>query len=79
MGVPISFLDKYCPEQFEIIWRSHDIDWVDSECDFFTYPSAERLAKFKKADKTWRVQIPYMVDENDNAIMFYQRIFIKRK
>ena len=20
MGVPISFLDKYCPEQFEIIW-----------------------------------------------------------
>ena len=79
MGVPISFLDKYCPEQFEIIWRSHDIDWVDSECDFFTYPTAERLAKFKKADKTWRVQIPYMVDENDNAIMFYQRIFIKRK
>lgn len=79
MGVPISFLDKYCPEQFEIIWRSHDIDWVDSECDFFTYPSAERLAKFKKADKTWRVQIPYMVDEKDNAIMFYQRIFIKRK
>ena len=79
MGVPISFLDKYCPEQFEIIWRSHDIDWVDSKCDFFTYPSPERLAKFKKADKTWRVQIPYMVDENDNAIMFYQRIFIKRK
>jgi len=22
MGVPISFLDKYCPEQFEIIWTS---------------------------------------------------------
>ena len=20
MGVPISFLDKYCPEQFEIVW-----------------------------------------------------------
>ena len=60
MGVPISFLDKYCPEtKLEIIWRSHDIDWVYSKCDFFTYPSAERLAKFKKADKTWRVQIPY--------------------
>ena len=22
MGVPISFLDKYCPEQFEIIWTT---------------------------------------------------------
>ena len=22
MGVPISFLDKYCPEQFKIIWQT---------------------------------------------------------
>jgi hypothetical protein len=22
MGVPITFLDKYCPEQFEIIWQA---------------------------------------------------------
>ncbi|MFA5675219.1 MAG: adenine-specific methyltransferase EcoRI family protein [Christensenellales bacterium] len=22
MGVPISFLDKYCPEQFEIVWQA---------------------------------------------------------
>ena len=22
MGVPISFLDKYCPDQFEIIWQA---------------------------------------------------------
>lgn len=79
MGVPISFLDKYCPEQFEIIWRSHDIDFVENKCNFFTYPTEEKLNKYKKADKTWRVQIPYMVDENDNAIMFYQRIFIKAK
>lgn len=26
MGVPISFLDKYCPEQFEIIGHAHDLD-----------------------------------------------------
>jgi hypothetical protein len=24
MGVPISFLDKYCPEQFEIVGCSYD-------------------------------------------------------
>ena len=22
MGVPITFLDKYCPDQFEIIWQA---------------------------------------------------------
>ena len=25
MGVPISFLDKYCPEQFEILGHEHDL------------------------------------------------------
>ena len=30
MGVPISFMDKYCPEQFEIIWLDGDDsnEWV---------------------------------------------------
>jgi hypothetical protein len=26
MGVPITFLNKYCPDQFEIIGHEHDID-----------------------------------------------------
>ena len=26
MGVPISFLDKYCPEQFEIIGNEYDLN-----------------------------------------------------
>ncbi|MBR4269613.1 MAG: adenine-specific methyltransferase EcoRI family protein [Prevotella sp.] len=79
MGVPMTFLDKYNPEQFEIIWRSHDIEWAENECTFFHVPAAERYAKFKKADKTWRVQIPYIVDSADNAHMTYQRIFIRNK
>ena len=29
MGVPISFLDKYCPEQFEIIRFRHGNDGKD--------------------------------------------------
>ena len=33
----------------------------------------------KKADRTWRVQIPYITDANDNAKMTYQRIFIRKK
>lgn len=32
MGVPITFLDKYCPEQFEIIGHEHDLQGTgDSE------------------------------------------------
>ena len=26
MGVPISFLEKYCPDQFELLGHEHDID-----------------------------------------------------
>ena len=26
MGVPITFLNKYCPNQFEIIGHEHDLD-----------------------------------------------------
>ena len=79
MGVPMTFLDKYNPEQFELIWRSHDIEWAENKCTFFCPPSTEKLNKYKKADRTWRVQIPYITDANDNAKMTYQRIFIRKK
>ena len=35
IGVPITFLDKYNPEQFEILGMSGDREFVDSDCDFF--------------------------------------------
>lgn len=28
MGVPITFLDKYCPEQFEIVGNGDDVEWL---------------------------------------------------
>ncbi|MBP5381220.1 MAG: adenine-specific methyltransferase EcoRI family protein [Bacteroidaceae bacterium] len=79
MGVPITFIDKYNPDQFEIIWRSHDIEWALNRCTFFKLPTSEKMNKYKKADRTWRVQIPYITDADDNAKMTYQRIFIRRK
>lgn len=35
MGVPITFLDKYCPEQFEIVGSQR---WAKSQClcDIYT-------------------------------------------
>ena len=79
MGVPITFMDKYCPEQFEIVWRGGDIEWCEKECTFYTPPSKERAEFYKKRDKTWRIQNPYVVDENSNANVVYQRVFIRKK
>lgn len=32
MGVPISFLDKYCPEQFEILGIANSARWIGYKC-----------------------------------------------
>lgn len=79
MGVPVSFMDKYCPEQFEIVWRGGDIEWSESKCEFYTPPTKERAEYYKAQDKTWRIQNPYVLDEKGNAIVVYQRIFIRKK
>ena len=79
MGVPISFLDKYCPEQFEIIWRSHDIDWAESCCPFYKKTEKELAERIKRIDKTWRAQIPYFIDEDGTHHNVYQRVFIRKK
>lgn len=79
MGVPITFVDKYCPEQFEIIWRGGDIEWCESDCDFYTPPTIEKASKYKKQDRTWRIQNPYLVDFEGNVQTVYQRIFIRKK
>ncbi len=76
MGVPISFLDKYCPDQFTILWRGGDIEWATSECDFFNPPKPEKAKEYKKQDKTWRIQNPYIL-KNGKVKTVYQRIFIR--
>jgi len=79
MGVPDTFLNKFNPEQFEILGRSGDTDWVLNECGFFTPPSEERCAFYKKYNKTWRIQNVYLMDEKDLPVLVYSRIFIRRK
>lgn len=78
MGVPISFLDKYNPDQFEIIWRGGDMEWAENECYFFTPPSLEEATEYKKQDVTWRIQNPFLVIDG-KAKTVYQRILIKHK
>lgn len=77
MGVPITFMDKYCPEQFEILGRRGDLEWAQSECTFYTPPSLELQAKYKAMNKTWRVQNTYILDDKGVPQITYGRIFIR--
>ena len=77
MGVPITFLDKYNPEQFEIVGRDGDLD-LAINYPFFNPPEESKQAKFKKANKTWRVQNAYF-EINGEARGSYKRLFIKAK
>ena len=77
MGVPITFMDKYCPEQFVILGRRGDLEWAENECTFYTPPSLEMQAKYKAMNKTWRVQNTYILDENGVPKITYGRIFIR--
>lgn len=79
MGVPDGFINSYNPDQFEIVGRSGDTDWVLNECDFFTPPSTEKQSEYKKYSKTWRVQNAYLLDDKGLPIVTYSRIFIRRK
>jgi len=78
MGVPITFFDKYNPEQFEILGRSGDIKWALT-CGFFTPPSEEKQQQYKKYYKNWRVQNSYLLDTNNMPVCIYYRVFIKHK
>ncbi len=48
MGVPISFLDKYCPEQFEIVKFRHGDDGKDLRLKDGTCPYFRVLIRHKK-------------------------------
>ena len=64
MGVPISFLDKYCPEQFEIIGISLELaDMI---------PIKERLGRLSGG--------PRLYTERDGELVRqYERILIRRR
>ena len=72
MGVPVTFLDKYCPEQYKIIGEGRD------------YPmSAKFVEDYYKSGGTgaYKVGNPLLgyYDNNGNAKIPYMRILIHRK
>lgn len=80
MGVPITWLDKYDPDQFEIVGRGEDIEWAQSdECGFFTPTTPELQAQYRKRDKTWRIQNQFLLDKDGFAHTVFKRIFIRHR
>ena len=77
-GVPVTYLVVHCNNQFKIVGRSGDIDWSRTDCRFFRKPELSKVIKYKKSDKTWRVQNPYLIN-NDLPETIYFRIFIRNE
>ena len=72
MGVPISFLDKYCPEQFEIIGQTQG----DSGQELGLKPFPREL---KKLNPSLRDGQLYYFDEDGLPQKPYARILIRKK
>ena len=72
MGVPRTFLDKYCPEQFEIIGSAEGD--AGKELGLKPYPR-----ELKKLDKSLRDGQPYYFDENGFPQKPFGRIIIRKK
>jgi hypothetical protein len=88
MGVPITFLDKYCPEQFEIVGITKT--WFGSAIK--TYPpqiqvssNGEHTTVTKLNDgATLKLDVPpsgktYYIVDNENYIQVYARVLVKNK
>lgn len=72
MGVPVSFVDKYCPEQFEIIGIG--IGELGKELNITPIPK-EIDATLPGHSSVWRL---YLMN-GDKAVVPYSRIIIKHK
>ena len=72
MGVPRSFLDKYCPEQFEIVGCAEG----DSGKELGLKPYPREL---KKLNPSLRDGQLYYIDENGIPQKPYARILIRKK
>ena len=72
MGVPRTFLDKFCPDQFEIIGNAEGD--LGKELGFRPYPR-----ELRKQNKSLRDGQPYYFDENGVPQKPFGRIIIRKK
>ena len=80
MGVPISFLDKYCPEQFEILGMCENGDIYKLKTKVYTTQECKQ-AYFDKFGKpgTYDLNASGVIIKNGLREKVYQRILIRKK
>jgi len=80
MGVPITFLDKYSPEQFEIVGMCENEDLYNLKTKVYTTTEckAAYLAKFGKKG-TYDLNASGVLYRDGLLEKVYQRVLIKRK
>lgn len=70
MGVPVSFMDKYCPEQFEIIGSFNNSDITEKSKENYV-PSCNTPTLINGEEKLWNGPVI-------NKIPLYKRIIIRK-
>ena len=80
MGVPITFLDKYCPEQFKILGMCENLDLYGLKTKVYTSEECKTayLKKFGKPG-TYDLNASGVVKKKDGHLeKVYQRILIQK-
>ena len=78
MGVPITFMDKYNPEQFEIIGIGNGGE-LGVECGVSANLTVEQCAALFREDKSFRKGKLCYRNETGKLVGCYARILIKKK
>lgn len=80
MGVPISFLDKYSPEQFSIVGMCENEDLYGLKTKVYTTAECKQayLNKFNKKG-TYDLNASGVVERDGILVKVYQRVLIKHK
>ncbi len=71
MGVPLTFLDKYCPDQFEIIGHPHG----DYGLALGLKPFPRELRQLNKGLRDGDL---YYLDDDGSPVLPYRRILIRK-
>ena len=80
MGVPISFLDKYCPEQFDILGMCENEDLYALKTRVYSHDECQQayMAKFGKKG-TYDLNASGVLTVDGIQEKVYQRILIRRR
>lgn len=83
MGVPVSFLDKFCPEQFEIVSMGEG-ELFFKPTKFYEYFLDAKTGKKSNAKRDYQLYVPnengaYITNEGTRVDKAYKRILIRKK